>query len=99
MVGWGSTRHVIRECLEERGGKGIGGLHFSQDHPLHPKTAGYLDRAEKVVVIENNPSGQFARLLKMTFGAADLRGIRKYNGLPFIREEISQALDKEIDNE
>ncbi len=99
VVGWGSTRHVIRESLEERGGKGIGGLHFRQVHPLHPKTAGYLRRAKKVIVIENNASGQFARLLKMTFGAGDLAGIRKYNGLPFSREEISQALDKEADNE
>lgn len=99
VVGWGSTRHIIRESLGERKGQGIGGLHFSQVHPLHPKTAGYLRRAKKVLVIENNPSGQFARLLKMTFGTGNLAGIRKYNGLPFSREEISQALDKEADNE
>ncbi len=87
VVGWGSTRQIIRESLEEHGGKGIGGLHFSQVYPLHPKTAGYLRRAKKVVVIENNASGQFARLLKMTFGASEMAGIRKYNGLPFSRED------------
>ncbi|MDP8236780.1 MAG: 2-oxoacid:acceptor oxidoreductase subunit alpha [Candidatus Erginobacter occultus] len=99
VVGWGSTYPAIRESLEKAGEKGIGGLHFRQVYPLHPKTADYLRRAEKTIVIENNPSGQFARLLKMTFGVETGGGLRKYNGLPFSREEISQALDQEADNE
>lgn len=99
VVSWGSTYHAVRESLERAGRKGIAGLHFRQVYPSHPKTAKYLDRAEKIVVIENNPSGQFARLLKMTFGVETGGGLRKYNGLPFSREEISQALDKEMDNE
>ncbi len=99
VVSWGSTYHAVRESLEEAERKGIGGLHFRQVYPLHPKTAAFLDRAKKILVIENNPSGQFARLLKMTFGAETGDGLRKYNGLPFSREEISQALDKEMDNE
>jgi 2-oxoglutarate/2-oxoacid ferredoxin oxidoreductase subunit alpha len=99
VVSWGSTCHAVRESLEEAERKGIGGLHFRQVYPLHPKTAEFLDRAKKILVIENNPSGQFARLLKMTFGAETGDGLRKYNGLPFSREEISQALDKEMDNE
>jgi len=99
VVGWGSTFPAVRESLEEAERKGIGGLHFRQVYPFHPKTAGYLDRAKRILVIENNPSGQFARLLKMTFGAAGLTKIRKYDGLPFSPEEISQALEKEADNE
>lgn len=99
VIGWGSTYPVIRESLEKRVEKGIGGLHFLQVYPLHPKTAEYLQQAEKIIVIENNLSGQFARLLKMTFGLDNLTGVNKYDGLPFSREEISQALNQEADNE
>ncbi len=99
VLGWGSTRNIILESLEELGRKEIAYLHFSQVEPLSPKTGALLRKAKKTIVIENNAAGQFARLLKMTFGHEADGAIRKYNGLPFSREEISQAIEKEVADE
>ncbi|MFA4844726.1 MAG: 2-oxoacid:acceptor oxidoreductase subunit alpha [Candidatus Margulisiibacteriota bacterium] len=92
VVGWGSNRNIIAEALKVIGDDKIAFLHFSQVYPLPPSTREYLVKAKKVILIENNATGQFGQLIKLQTGYDIQNKILKYNGLPFSVEELVQRL-------
>jgi 2-oxoglutarate ferredoxin oxidoreductase subunit alpha len=92
VIGWGSTYPIIKEALDSRGNGKTGFLHFYQVWPISKEINGYLEKAKKVVVIENNYSGQFANLIKLETGYDVKHRINKYDGLPFSVEELADAL-------
>ena len=88
VIGWGSTYHAIEEALERLGRSDIAFLHFKQVYPLHPDIVAYLNRAAQAVVVENNATGQFAKLIKLEAGIDVENRILKYDGMPFSVEEL-----------
>jgi 2-oxoglutarate ferredoxin oxidoreductase subunit alpha len=92
VIGWGSTYYCIKEALEKLEDSQTAFLYYKQVYPLHPDTENYLTKAKKTVVIENNATGQFAKLIKMETGIQIDKSILKYNGLPFSVEEIIKGL-------
>ncbi len=92
LAGWGSTCQVIREGLERSGRTDTAHLHFPQVYPLPSQAHGYLEQAEKVVVIENNATAQFGKLLTLHGGREPDGAILKYDGLSFTVEELSEAI-------
>ena len=92
VIGWGSTYYGISEALERLDNKDVSFLHYKQVYPLHPDTEEYLAKAKKTVVVENNATGQFAKLIKMETGIQVDKSVLKYNGLPFSVEEIIRGL-------
>lgn len=88
IVGWGSTYGVIREAMERLGVPGLAFLFCQQVWPLPEAVAGYLARAQRIIAVENNQSGQFADLLQRETGVMVGTRILKYNGLPFSVEEL-----------
>ena len=92
LVGWGSTGPVIREAVAAIGRPDTAFLHFKQVYPLSPLIAEYLRRARKVVVIENNATGQFADLLALTTGCETKHRMLKYDGMPFSVEEAAEGI-------
>lgn len=93
IVSWGSNRGVLEEALEILGREDIAGLHFHQVYPL-PKKTKALFAKKKIIVLENNFSGQFANLLKLEYGVKIADTILKYNGDPFSVEEVVITLKK-----
>ena len=93
VVGWGSTAGVVREALSVLGRKDLSFLHFSQVYPLHPNAASLIGRAQKKIVIENNATSQFARLVRMHTGIAFDAAILKFDGWPFLLEEVVERLE------
>lgn len=94
LVGWGSTYHVIKESLRKIDDEHLAFLHHPQVFPLPGQTEGYLKKAEKMVVIENNATAQFGKLLKLETGIIPDEEIIKYNGLPFSVEELIKSLEE-----
>lgn len=96
VVSWGSNFGVVEEALQimERGD--IAGLHFCQVYPLAKKTK-KLFAKKKIIVLENNFSGQFANLLKLEYGIKVTENILKYDGSPFSVEEVVEKLQKIFD--
>jgi len=94
VIGWGSTYHIIKEALENYEDKEIAFLHFCQVYPLHRDTVNYLKKAEKIIIVENNATSQFGKLIKLHTGIEIEHKILKYNGMPFSTEEINAELDK-----
>jgi 2-oxoglutarate ferredoxin oxidoreductase subunit alpha len=92
IIGWGSTLNVIREAIQIADRKDTAFLHFSQIYPLHGGAARLIARAKKKIVIESNATSQFGALLKLHAGVDVDRSILKYNGMPFMLEEIIEAV-------
>ena len=96
LIGWGSTFYLIKEAMELLKKEDISFLHFKQVFPLHPKTSDYLSQADKTVLIENNTTGQFGKLIKLYTGIDVDAKILKSNGLPFSVEELIENLENVV---
>jgi 2-oxoglutarate ferredoxin oxidoreductase subunit alpha len=95
IICWGSTKHIVEEAAERLAGDGIpmGVLHFGQVYPLTPEmVAPYGLEKKRLIGVENNAGGQFARLLKNELGLAVDRSVLKYDGDCFTVEELYRAL-------
>ena len=96
VIGWGSTYHIIKEALEIIGNKEIAHLHFRQVYPLHNDVIEFLKKAEKTIMIENNATSQFSKLIRQQTGYEMEHKILQYNGLPFSVETIAREIQKII---
>jgi len=101
LVGWGSTDGVIREAVEKLAGEeGIVANHLQIRWivPFHAQEVGrVLSQSNRVIVVENNYSGQFARYLRSETGFDAHGHIRKYDGEPFMPHHIVEAVKAQLD--
>lgn len=100
LVGWGSTEGVIREAVEKLAGEeGIvaNQLAIKWIVPFHTEeVTRILSRSKKVIIVENNYTGQFARYLRSETGFAAHGHIRKYDGEPFMPHHIVEAVKEQL---
>jgi 2-oxoglutarate ferredoxin oxidoreductase subunit alpha len=100
LVGWGSTQGVIREAVEKLAGEeGIvaNQLHIKWIVPFHTgEVTRILSRSQKVIIVENNYSGQFARYLRAETGCDAHGHIRKYDGEPFMPHHLVEAVKEQL---
>jgi 2-oxoglutarate/2-oxoacid ferredoxin oxidoreductase subunit alpha len=92
---WGSPKLVVKEAAERLAAEGIpvAALHFGQVYPLTPgMIAPYRLEEKKLLCVENNAGGQFARLLKSELNLAVDHSVLKYDGDCFTVDELYQAL-------
>jgi len=65
--------------------------------PLHAaEISSSLGRSKKIIVVENNQSGQFARYLRSETGIEAHGHIRKYDGEPFMPHHIVEAVKEQL---
>ena len=95
IAGWGSTFGVMKEVTDILSReKNIAMLHFSEIYPF-PAGEDYLKilrNAKFSVCIENNATGQFARLMRAETGFEFKARINKYDGRPFTVEGLLDRL-------
>jgi 2-oxoglutarate ferredoxin oxidoreductase subunit alpha len=99
LVGWGSTYGAIEEAadiLESQGTK-VNILHLNEIWPF-PKEAmaAALNGTSQNIVVENNATGQLARLIAAETGIKVSGSILKFDGRPFSPEYIIKELIKEV---
>lgn len=99
ITGWGSTYNVVREALQELGREDISFLHFKQVYPLHEGTKNYLQKAKRNIIIENNATSQFGKLIKLYTGVDIEAKILKYDGLAFSVEGVAAEIKKFLGKE
>ena len=93
LAGWGSNYGLMKEAVDSLSqNRNIAMLHFSEIFPL-PLTTGldYLDilrHASLSICLENNATGQFARLLKSETGYTFNRMLNRFDGRPYMIEEL-----------
>jgi 2-oxoglutarate ferredoxin oxidoreductase subunit alpha len=97
IIGWGSTEGTIQEAIDNALGNGysVAALHLRVLSPL-PDDAlqQFIQSVEKVIIPENNYSGQLANWLGASYGLQAIR-INKFGGIPFTAADILQAI-KEV---
>ncbi|TKC18733.1 2-oxoacid:acceptor oxidoreductase subunit alpha [Robertmurraya kyonggiensis] len=92
IVGFNSTRGAIEEAITrlEKDGLKINHAHIRLIHPFPTdELLPLVKSAKKVLVVENNATGQLANILKMNVGHAEkVTKQLKYDGNPFLPHEI-----------
>jgi 2-oxoglutarate ferredoxin oxidoreductase subunit alpha len=97
IVGWGSQYGILKEAVDALSNDvKIAMLHFSEVYPLPLRdSVNYLDlltSAKKTICVENNATGQFARIMRAETGLEFSAQIHKYDGRPFLLEELTGEL-------
>ena len=102
LVGWGSTWGVIGEAMEQLRAEGVrvNRLAVKWILPLHgDEIAGTLSASKRVLIVENNHSGQFHRYLRGETGVTADGHIRKYDGEPFMPHHIADGVKAHLAGE
>jgi 2-oxoglutarate ferredoxin oxidoreductase subunit alpha len=97
LVGWGSTGGVIREARQLLAAEGIrtNQLQIKYLNPFHSKeVTEILKKSKKIICVEVNYSGQFARFLRAETGITVHDKILKYDGEPFEPRIISEEVKR-----
>lgn len=92
FVCWGSTGSV---CLEAAGileRDDLAVLHVSQPYPLSERVTEIMEKAERVITVEGNATGQFGRLLRDLTGITPDGEILRYDGLPFRADTLAEDM-------
>ncbi|HEY2421135.1 MAG TPA: 2-oxoacid:acceptor oxidoreductase subunit alpha [Neobacillus sp.] len=92
IVGFNSTRGAIEEAMVrlENDGLKVNHAHVRLIHPFPTDELLPLVRtAKKVIVVENNATGQLANIMKMNVGNAEkITKYVKYDGNPFLPHDV-----------
>jgi 2-oxoglutarate ferredoxin oxidoreductase subunit alpha len=100
LVGWGSTQGVIQEAIEKLAAEeGVVANHLAIKWivPFHgEEISRILSASKRVIIVENNYSGQFARYLRSEIGFSAHGHIRKYDGEPFRPHHIVEAVKEQL---
>jgi 2-oxoglutarate ferredoxin oxidoreductase subunit alpha len=103
LVGFGSTWGVVFEAIEKLANEErmIGNqLHIMWRVPFHADVVStILNQAKRVIIVENNYSGQFARYLRSETGFQASGNIRKYDGEPFMPHHIVDGVKVLLEGE
>jgi len=106
IVSWGSTKGPILDALEllppRLKGK-VNFLHLNVIWPFPAKLVkaalaptSLLGKAKKLILIENNSTGQLGALIRQETGVEIREKILKYDGRPFFPEELTEKISKSI---
>jgi len=95
IISWGSNFHVVREALDELQSDDVASMHFSQVYPLPDIIRNPLERADEVLIVENNVTGQFADVIltETGFQIPQENKLLKYDGLPFAVEDVIEFIE------
>jgi 2-oxoglutarate/2-oxoacid ferredoxin oxidoreductase subunit alpha len=98
LIGWGSTYGAIHEAVDilRKEGASVNMLHLSELWPFPSKAVtAAVEKARNSYVIENNATGQLARLIKAETGYDVSGRILKFDGRPFTPAYIAEEVRKE----
>jgi len=95
LVGWGSTWGAIHEAVEQLAEAGLTAnhLHVKYLFPFQTEeVTNLLSKSRRIIVVEVNGSGQFARHLRAETGIKADATVLRYTGEPFTPSSIAQAV-------
>jgi 2-oxoglutarate ferredoxin oxidoreductase subunit alpha len=95
LVGFGSTYGVIKEAIAQLAEGGVKANHLAIKWivPFHAEAiTKALSKAKRIVIVENNYTGQFAQYMRGETGIAAHAHIRKYDGEPFTPRHVAEGV-------
>lgn len=97
VVCFGSLYENTKEVLELLNRNDTGFLSYSQLYPLNDIGLEYLKKAQNLIFVEQNFTGQFASLIWTEYGIKANKLINKYTGRQFFVEELKEQLQKALE--
>ncbi|HEX7057887.1 MAG TPA: 2-oxoacid:acceptor oxidoreductase subunit alpha [Bacilli bacterium] len=100
LIGMNSTGGTIDEARDRLAKEGIRTNHITV-RLIHPfpteEITPYLEKAKKIIVVENNITAQLAAQIKLHAGFADkIQSFLKYDGTPFLPSEIEKECKRGV---
>lgn len=95
VIGFGSTKGLIDEALERRraAGEKVAHLHIRVLNPFPTASVqSYVDRAKKVLIVENNATGQLKNVMRFNGVKGEFVSQLKYDGNPYVPHEIESFI-------
>ena len=89
IIGWGSTSGAIKDSIKDLDAKFLQVLYCK---PLSPQIKKELQKANKVILVECNVTGQLGRLIREKTGIKIENRLLKYNGRPFHSDELNNLI-------
>ena len=99
LIGWGSTYGAMKMATDMLNAEGIktNFFHYVDLWPFPAKeTEALFAKAKHTIVIEQNFTGQLARLMRVETGCVPNGKILRYDGHPFSQEDVVAAVKKEV---
>jgi 2-oxoglutarate ferredoxin oxidoreductase subunit alpha len=99
LLGWGSMSGPLEEAVEllAAAGKAVGAMVFGDIYPLPTRLlTKYAGRVSTIVNVEQNYTGQMAKLIRQETGIACHQSILKYDGRQLSGYEIYQKVQEEV---
>jgi 2-oxoglutarate/2-oxoacid ferredoxin oxidoreductase subunit alpha len=93
VIGWGSTASAIKDAIKGLDVKFLQVLYLK---PISDEIKDEIEKAKNVLLVENNLTGQLGRLIREKTGISIKKRILKYNGLPFLSDELQTQIKKEL---
>jgi 2-oxoglutarate ferredoxin oxidoreductase subunit alpha len=99
LIGFGSTKGVVAEAREILSAEGVAtaAVHLRQVAPFPARAvSGILDRYRTAFTVENNRTGQLARLIRAETGREVSGTIGRFDGLPFTPGEVAERVKERL---
>ncbi len=97
FVSWGSNKGIIVEAMKllSDSGKKSALIHFTHIYPMNEQSVrAVIPENKRCILIETNSHAQFGKLLRMETGINIAEKLLKYDGRPFLPEEIVNYVNK-----
>jgi len=94
FVGWGSVKNAVLDAIAiDKDSRKIGYLHYEYISPLKTeKLEELMAENKRLVLVENNQTGQLGNYIKENIGYEFKEKLLKYDGRPFFVEDILDFL-------
>ena len=97
IVSWGSPKGAILDALNENkiDAKFIQIIYLE---PFSEKIKSELEKASRIILVENNASGKLSELITQKTGifVEDKNKILRYDGRPFLSDELAEEISRRL---
>ena len=91
IISWGSNKTVVLDAIK---GLDYKFLHVIYIKPMPDEIRKEIEKAEKIILVECNVTGQLGRLIREKTGIKISNRILKYDGRPFYSDELKGEILK-----
>jgi len=95
VISWGSNKTAILDAIE---GLDCKFIHVLYIKPMSDKIREEMQKAKKIILVENNSIGQLGRIIREKTGLKiqEKNRILKYDGRPFLSDELKKEIIRRL---
>ena len=91
VIGWGSSKTAILDAIKGLDYKFLQVIYMK---PLSDEIKKHIEAAKKVIIVEQNVTGQLGRLIREKTGISIKHRILKYDARPFESDKLKEEIER-----